>query len=67
MAENMRGSVISDKNREIEFGEDTKIPCPSCGAQSKQTLRVRSDIDNSQELECPNCEYTLNRKSPSRR
>jgi len=60
MAENIRGDVMNAKGRDVEFGKDTGIICPTCG---KYTLRIRSNIENSAEIECPNCGYSEHRPS----
>jgi DNA-directed RNA polymerase subunit RPC12/RpoP len=60
MAENIRGDVMNAQGRDVEFGKDTGIECPTC---HKYTLHVRSSIENSTEIECPNCGYSEHRPS----
>ncbi|MCK5602818.1 hypothetical protein KAR91_13135 [Candidatus Pacearchaeota archaeon] len=60
MAENIRGDVMNAKGRDVEFGKDTGIKCPTCG---KYNLHIRSNIENTAEIECPNCGYTEYRPS----
>ena len=65
MAENVKGSIMTAKNRDVTFGDDTKELCKTCGIQSGSTLFVRSNIDETIELECPNCGNTEFRKHRS--
>lgn len=62
MAENIKGSIINESNRGIDFGEDTGIDCPVCHAASKSTLKVRATVDDQASLECPNCGYSIVKK-----
>lgn len=61
MAENILGDLVSKKGRRAKFEKKTSIPCPSCnttGIYEDRVLYVRSNIENSVTLECPNCAYT---------
>lgn len=61
MAENIRGDIVTKRGRDIEFGKITSRPCPTCnqfGNIEERMLYIRSSIDNSVTLECPNCTYT---------
>lgn len=61
MAENILGDLVSEKGRRIKFEGKTSIPCPSCnssGIHENRVLYIRSHIENSVTLECPNCAYT---------
>lgn len=64
MAENIRGDIVTKKGRDIKFGKETSQPCPSCnqfGNDESRMLHIRSSIDNSVTLECPNCAYMVHK------
>lgn len=61
MAENILGDLVSEKGRRVKFEKKTSLPCPSCnsnGIHEDRVLHIRSHIENSVTLECPNCAYT---------
>lgn len=61
MAENIIGDLVSAKGRRVEYEKKTDRVCPSCnptGIHESRVLHVRSNIENSVTLECPNCAYT---------
>jgi predicted nucleic-acid-binding Zn-ribbon protein len=61
MAENIRGDIVSEKGRGVTFEKKTERPCPVCNANDMhedRVLHIRSHIENSVTLECPNCAYT---------
>jgi DNA-directed RNA polymerase subunit RPC12/RpoP len=59
MAENITGDMITEAGRTVKFGRDTGIKCPACGkGEEPNTLKVRSLIDNTAEIECPSCGYS---------
>lgn len=61
MAENIIGDTISREGRRVEFGDVTRIDCPSCnptGTREDRKLYIRSNIQNSVTLECQTCAYT---------
>lgn len=67
MAEYVKGDIMTESNRSVEFGEDTHEPCPTCAkyvdGKPSNTLKVRSEIDGTTQLECPNCGHVENRPS----
>lgn len=66
MSENINDDLIDSTKRSVEFGRDTKIVCPSCGhGETPNTLRIRSEIEDTITLECPNCTYTEHRPKNS--
>ena len=59
MAEHIIGNTITPRNKK-NYIKDSEIDCPSC---DKETLHIKSDIDDTVQLECPNCLYVENRPS----
>ena len=54
MVENIKSDVLVG-NKDTKYLRDTDKECPSC---KKMNLKVRSDLENTVGLECPNCLYT---------
>ena len=61
MVEYIKGDIMSDRNRTVEFKKATDRPCMSCnpakGGEGK-FLHIRNVIEDTVVLECPNCGYT---------
>lgn len=61
MAELIRGDLITQEGRTVKFGKSTGRPCPICGdKENGGIMHVRSNIENTAQLECPSCGYTEN-------
>ena len=59
MAELIRGDMVTKEGRTVTFGRDTGIRCPACGkGENPNTLKVRSQIENTAEIECEACGYS---------
>jgi len=50
-------TLLVDKSN---YERATDIDCPTC---NKEKLHVRSDLDGTVQLECPNCLYVENKPS----
>ena len=63
MAENIRGDIITEAGRDVKFGAKTSEDCPSCNptGSKDRKLFIRSNIENSVTLECPNCAYNVHK------
>lgn len=64
MTEYVRGDLINENNRDVELGQETDEPCPTCqvyeNGKPKFKLFVRSDLEGTKQLECKNCGHLVN-------
>ena len=53
MVENIQSDVLQGDGK-TKYLRDTDKDCPAC---HKQDLKVKTDLEDTVELECPNCLY----------
>ena len=59
MAEHVIGDTLSPRDKK-DYIKSTDIECPTC---KKENLHVKSDLEDTVQLECPNCLYIENKPS----